>query len=186
MRKPFLLLIGIVLVLALGLIAAGCPSGGGGQDEETTTTTTTKKASDDDEGGAKVEFTSPAEGETVDANVTAEVEVENFEIVDKIGDADVTGEGHVHYYVDSTTVYTPGLESFKLENLATGEHTLIAELHTNSHALVTPPARAIVKFSVGEEGASGTTGDAGVTEDEGETGEGGADGEEEETTTTAP
>lgn len=114
---------------------------------------------------AAVSITEPAEGSTVEAggvNVTAEPE--GFEVVNKLGQAPVDGEGHIHYYIDVEEIpTTPGQPAVTTDassyhaaattthtwpNVEAGEHTLAVQLVNNDHTPLEPPVTAEVTVTV--------------------------------------
>ncbi|HPH35871.1 MAG TPA: hypothetical protein PLU94_10320, partial [Methanoregulaceae archaeon] len=53
----------------------------------------------------KVTIMEPANGATLSSGaVVVTIQVQNFSIVDKEGQASVPGEGHVHYYLDVSPI----------------------------------------------------------------------------------
>jgi photosystem II stability/assembly factor-like uncharacterized protein len=95
-------------------------------------------------------------------NVTVTVQVSNFKLVDKLGQANIAGEGHIHYFLDvmpptvpdepattsaGTSVATTAT-SHTWSNLSPGSHTLSVELVNNDHTPLNPPAVATVSISV--------------------------------------
>lgn len=56
---------------------------------------------------------SPSSGASIAGpNITVTVFVQNFNIVDKLGQASVSGEGHIHYFLDVVPPTTPNVEAF--------------------------------------------------------------------------
>jgi len=109
---------------------------------------------------------SPQNGTVIPADaVTVSVQVSNFNIVDKQGQASVPGEGHVHFYMDAGTVpQTPGQPaipseknvpwahisgtSYTFTNVSPGMHTFTAQLVSNDHSPVIPLVYQIVTVNV--------------------------------------
>ena len=117
---------------------------------------------DDDEnesGSAEpaVSFSTPAEGSSESNTVTAEVELENFELDPmNVGKAFEEGKGHLHFSLDGGKFdtpkysgangelakqlgvdgqYSPSVEpTITYENLPPGEHTLEVDLAGNDHS----------------------------------------------------
>ncbi|MDD1677847.1 MAG: hypothetical protein LUO93_01515, partial [Methanomicrobiales archaeon] len=57
----------------------------------------------------QISITSPSDGSTIASrDVTVSVQVQNFNLVDKLGQANVAGEGHIHYFRDVVPPTTPG------------------------------------------------------------------------------
>ena len=134
---------------ALGLAACG------DDDDETTTSasggTETTAAED-----ATVTFISPEDGATEGDEVTAEVELENFELAaDQVGKEAAAGQGHLHFSLDEGKYdnskysgpngklaeqlgvdgqYSPSTEpTITYTGLPKGEHTLEVYLANNDH-----------------------------------------------------
>jgi len=62
-----------------------------------------------------------------EGRVTVETFVENFELVDKVGEANVPGEGHIVYYFD----VTPPIKQDEQATTAEGTYAISTELsHT--------------------------------------------------------
>jgi hypothetical protein len=132
----------VAIVAALGIAACG--------DDD-----------DDDSGSAEsqptVSFVSPTDGETTADSVTAEVELEGFEIdAAGVGMANAPNEGHLHFSLDGGEFdtpkysgangklavqlgvdgqYSPSTEpTITYSGLPKGEHTLEVELANNDHS----------------------------------------------------
>lgn len=114
------------------------------------------------QGEPSIEITSPSDGDTVEGpEVTIEVEVENFELVEA-GSEPAEGEGHVHFIVDGDepeagdTVGDDathlGAEPFDTRDveLEPGEHTVIAVLGNAAHEVLDPVVSDEVTFTVEE------------------------------------
>ncbi len=81
------------------------------------------------------------------------ITVSKFTIVNKLGQPNVPGEGHVIYYLDVTPPITPGKAavtapntysetadtSYTWPNLAAGSHTLSVQLVNNDGTPLNPP-----------------------------------------------
>ena len=108
-------------------------------------------------------LSSPQDGATLDpGNITVTVGVFNFLIADKLGATPVSGEGHIHYYLDADIPTTPGQPavtepgtykaypgtSMVWENVTPGEHTLGVQLVNNNHTPLDPPVTAAVMVIV--------------------------------------
>ena len=117
---------------------------------------------DDDDGGsaesqASVSFVSPTEGEMTTDEVTAEVELDGFEIdAVGVGKANEPNKGHLHFSLDGGEYdtpkysgangdlavklgvdgqYSPAVEpSITYSGLPKGEHTLEVDLVNNDHS----------------------------------------------------
>ncbi len=152
--KKFWFLLVAILVLSLGLIAAGCPATDDNsngteaeehdddhddddEDEHDDDDSNESADSDADTTGApSISITVPESGSEVagpDVEVTTEVEA--FEVVNKPGEEAAEGEGHIHWNVDGG-LDTPTYEAeFTVTDLGAGEHTIQAKLHNNDHTL---------------------------------------------------
>ncbi|MGA9097628.1 MAG: hypothetical protein WB392_01705 [Methanotrichaceae archaeon] len=100
-----------------------------------------------------ITITSPKEGSMIPAgNVTIMVNVTNFKLVNKLGQANVAGEGHVHYYIDVAVPKTPGKPAttaigtfaptpnttWTWPNVMPGKHNFSVQLANNDHIPVIP------------------------------------------------
>jgi hypothetical protein len=95
-------------------------------------------------------------------NIAVSVSVANFNIVSKMGEASVPGEGHLHYYLDVDPPTTPGEpaitqgdtfiasteSSYLWENVSPGSHTLSVQLVNNDHTPLQPPVTDSIKITV--------------------------------------
>lgn len=108
-------------------------------------------------GQPSVTITSPTEGATIPGgNVTVTVDVKNFKLVNKLGQMDVTGEGHLHYFIDVPVPTSPGTGTFvstpdtswTWQNVAPGLHNISVQLANNDYSSVIPLAYATVDFTV--------------------------------------
>lgn len=110
-----------------------------------------------------IKITDPSENAQLPAGgITVMVEVRNFDLVDKLGAANVAGEGHIHYYIDAAVPKTPGKPAltvagtyaptinttFTWENVAPGKHNLSAQLVNNDHTPIIPLAYSQVNITV--------------------------------------
>ena len=117
---------------------------------------------DDDEGGsadagATVTFVSPTEGEMTGESVTAEVDLEGFQLAaDSVGMANTPNQGHLHFSLDGGKFdtpkysgpngklavqlgvdgqYSPSTEpTITYSGVPKGEHTLEVDLVNNDHS----------------------------------------------------
>ena len=102
-------------------------------------------------------------------NVTVIVNVTNFSVVDRQGEASVAGEGHVHFYMDVSPIPTTAGEpaipnntsaawahvsgtNYTFTNVTAGEHTFAVQLVNNDHTPVIPIVMQSVTVQVGEAG----------------------------------
>lgn len=105
---------------------------------------------------------SPGYGSTLSAGpVEVRVYVQNFKLVDKTGQPNIFGEGHIIYYMDaeppiktgSSVVTGPGTYAVTIEtsytwtNVTPGQHTFAAQLVNNDETPLVSPVtqRVIVK-----------------------------------------
>jgi hypothetical protein len=113
-----------------------------------------------------VRITSPANGATIQAgDIDVRADVQNFNIVDKQGQANVTGEGHVHFYMDVTPVPSaagqPAIpanpnalwahvsdDEYTFTNVSPGMHTIVVQLVNNDHTPVVPTVSDMVTITV--------------------------------------
>ena len=144
------------LAVAAALGVAAC-----GDDDETTDAassgTESSATAAPDAGDASVSFVEPAEGATTGDSVTAEVDLQGFEIDPKaVGMGNEEGHGHLHFSLDGGEydypkysgangelakqlgvegMYSPSTEpAITYSNLPAGEHTLEVYLANNDHS----------------------------------------------------
>ncbi len=93
-------------------------------------------------------------------SVAITVQVSNFNLVEKLGQENVAGEGHVHYYIDVDAPTAPGqpavteagtyaattATSYTWNNVPAGTHTFSVQLVNNDHTPLGPPV--VVKIVV--------------------------------------
>jgi outer membrane protein assembly factor BamB len=87
-------------------------------------------------------------------DVTMTVQVTNFDLVNKLGQANAPGEGHIHYFMDVMPPTTPGQPaippsgsiwaatpntSYTFSNVSVGTHSFYVELVNNDHTPLQPP-----------------------------------------------
>lgn len=116
------------------------------------------------QGDPSIEITSPEDGDTVtleDGEVTIEIEVENFELVEA-GSEPAEGEGHAHLIIDGDMpdagdtlgdeATHMGAEPFteRAVELEPGEHTVIAVLGNAEHEVLDPVVSDEITFTVEE------------------------------------
>jgi hypothetical protein len=114
---------------------------------------------------ATVGITEPADGSTVEAgSVKVSVVPENFNVVDKLGQPPVAGEGHVHYYIDvdeiptapgqpaitddASTYHAAATTTYEWPDVEAGEHKLGVQLVNNDHTPLEPAVTAEVTITV--------------------------------------
>jgi len=110
-----------------------------------------------------ISIVSPTNGATLSAgDIPVTVSVSNFAVVDKQGQANVSSEGHVHFYLDVSAPTTPGQPavpaggtwahvsglSYTFTNVAPGTHTITVQLVNNDHTPVVPLATASITINV--------------------------------------
>jgi plastocyanin len=88
---------------------------------------------------------SELEGGTQDVSVTLHDFILN---ADTIGAANVAGEGNWELTLDGTAMDPLGAASITLENLAEGEHTILAALKNNDGTPLDPPVEASGTFTI--------------------------------------
>jgi len=122
--------------------------------------------------GPTLTILQPTAGSTVtSSNVTVTIQVSNFNIVDKQGQPAVSGEGHVHYYLDYDAPTTQGQPavppsgviwqtiastSYTFHNVTAGSHFVSVELVNNDHTPLNPVVTAKVSFTVSSHGGGQT------------------------------
>lgn len=147
MRTKTTILALAACVAAIGIAACG------GDDDNDTATADTEPATDE----PTVSFIEPTEGATTGDSVTAEVELEGFEIdAAQVGKAAEEGHGHLHFSLDGGEYdfpkysgangklaeqlgvdgqYSPSTEpTITYKGLPPGEHTLEVALANNDHS----------------------------------------------------
>jgi hypothetical protein len=104
-----------------------------------------------------VTITSPTEGSLVpEGNVTVTVDVKNFKLVNKLGQMDVAGEGHLNYFIDVPVPASPRMitivptpkTSWTWQNVTPGRHNFSVQLANNNHSNVIPQVYATVNVTV--------------------------------------
>lgn len=102
-----------------------------------------------------VRIVSPKDGSNIPAgNVTVLLEIHNFIVVDRMGEPNLSGQGHLHYFIDVDPPIVSGQPAFTAEgtyadttavswtwhNVGTGTHTFAVELVSNDHLPLYPPS----------------------------------------------
>jgi outer membrane protein assembly factor BamB len=113
--------------------------------------------------GPAVKIASPTDRSNLPAgDVTVQPEVTNFNLVDKIGQPNAPGEGHLVYYLDMTPPSNPGqsavpssgtyfataANNYTFKNVAAGSHTIAVQLVNNDNTALTPPVTATVNVTL--------------------------------------
>ncbi|MDI6867814.1 cupredoxin domain-containing protein [Methanoculleus sp.] len=126
-------------------------------------------------GDPNVTITSPeANASIAVGNVTVEVNVTNFTLVEPTGQPNAPGEGHLHYYLDApvpTNESEPAIPpvggyvistnlSHTWENVTPGEHNLSVQLVNNDHTPLIPLVFETINVTVGENATGNVTGNA--------------------------
>lgn len=144
--KSQILILSLLVVAAILVVCAGCAS--------TTTPTPT------------IIILSPQDGTVIPSNsVPVTVQVSNFNVVEKQGQASVAGEGHVHFYLDAGTVpQTPGQPaipsdpniqwahvsgtSYTFTGVPPGIHSIAVQLVNNDHTPLIPLVYQVISINV--------------------------------------
>jgi hypothetical protein len=103
----------------------------------------------------RIEIVQPRNGYILKTgDVTVTVQVTNFDLVNKLGQANAPGEGHIHYFMDVMPPTTPGQPaippsgsiwaatpntSYTFSNVSVGTHSFYVELVNNDHTPLQPP-----------------------------------------------
>ena len=110
-----------------------------------------------------VTIESPEDGTSLpEGNVNISVDVSNFELVDKMGQPNEEGEGHIYYYMDVDPPTTPGDTaatdrgshfatsdtSYTWTDVPQGTHTFAVQLVNNDHTVLDPAATDTIEVSV--------------------------------------
>ena len=110
-----------------------------------------------------VTITYPTEGAIIPAgNITVSADVKNFKLVNKLGQKDITGEGHLRYFIDvpvptsSGRLATTGVGTFVRSpetswtwpNVAPGLHNFSVQLANNDYSSVIPLVYATINVTV--------------------------------------
>jgi outer membrane protein assembly factor BamB/plastocyanin len=110
-----------------------------------------------------IKIVSPTNGSSVpEGDVTVSVQVLNFNLVDKLSQANIPGEGHIHYFIDADPPTTPGkpavtnagtyaataATSYTWHNVAAGSRKFSVELVNNDHTPLVPPVVDSITITV--------------------------------------
>ncbi|MFA7563250.1 MAG: cupredoxin domain-containing protein [Methanoculleus sp.] len=155
----------LIITLIIGCVAL---FSGVVAQEGDATNQTVEQAAD-----VNVTITSPEENASIPAgNVTVEVNLTNFTLVDPTGQPNAPGEGHLHYYLDApipTNESEPAIPetggyvistnlSYTWEDVAPGEHNFSVQVVNNDHTPLIPLVFDVVNVTVGENETEGETG----------------------------
>lgn len=123
-------------------------------------------------GSPEILIVQPPAGASLPAgNVTVSVDVSNFNLVDKLGQPNVTGQGHIHYFMDVAPPITPGKPAFTAvgtyaptiqtsytwKNVTIGNHMFSVELVNNDHTPLQLPVTASVNVTITNASGGGKT-----------------------------
>lgn len=90
---------------------------------------------------------SPKEGGLIKSSkVTVELKAENFNIV-PIGELVKEGQGHFHVWLDSEKIVTAD-SIVTFENVASGRHSIVAELVKSDHSSLSPKVTKAITINV--------------------------------------
>jgi hypothetical protein len=105
----------------------------------------------------------PSAGSTLSSgSINVRTYVENINLVDKAGQANIVGEGHLVFYLDVTPPLVsaqPGIttegtyiasaeKSYTWENVSPGQHSFWVQLVNNDNTVLEPPAAVRVPVTV--------------------------------------
>jgi plastocyanin len=118
-----------------------------------------------DSGSPQISIIGPKNGSTISAgDVKVYVAVQNFNLVNKLGQANIAGEGHLHYYMDVPVPRTPGKPAvtavgtfapttnttFTWKNVTPGSHNFSVQLANNDHTPLIPLVYSSVNVTVSD------------------------------------
>ena len=155
----------LLSAFALAVGVAGC----GSSDDESSSSQAASPTQQAAGPKPKVKFVTPKDGSTMNGNVTATVQLSNFQIAPQaVGQAPRPGQGHLHFKMDDgkydfpkysgangliakklgvTGHYSPALApKITYKNLPPGKHELEVYLANNNHTSVGVEAK--VKFTL--------------------------------------
>jgi hypothetical protein len=114
-------------------------------------------------GSPSIKITSPNDGTTIPAgDVKISIQVDDFALENKLGAANVDGQGHVHYFMDvavptapnkpaitaAGTYYPTANTSYTWTNVMPGTHNFTVELVNNDHTPLVPAKYAMINVTV--------------------------------------
>lgn len=120
-------------------------------------------ATGEEKGLPQITIMEPKENAELSAgDVNVSVEVGNFSLVNKLGKANVAGEGHIHYYMDAKVptapdkpalsapgTYAPTANASHIwKNVAPGMHNFSVQLVNNDHTPLIPLVMEQVNVTV--------------------------------------
>lgn len=147
-----------LLLVGMFVLLAAC---GGNEDPGVEPPEETEATS----GDPAVTITMPGDGTTVPAgDVDVTIRADSFEIVDKLGQDPVEGEGHVHFYIDvdeipttpgqpavtddAKTYHAAATTSYTWPDVESGQHTFAVQLVNNNHTPLEPAVTEEVTVTV--------------------------------------
>jgi hypothetical protein len=151
----------VLLSAAMLLVAVACADSGDPALEGTAPPAASSAAT----APPSVTIDRPADASTIQAgDVTVSVSPANFEIVNKLSQPAVAGEGHIHYYLDvaelptepgkpavttdAKTYHAAATTTYTWPDVPAGEHTLGVQLVNNDHTPLEPPVTEEVTVTV--------------------------------------
>jgi len=105
--------------------------------------------------GPQVKIIAPQDGNTLaNGDITVQVQVSNFNLVDKIGQPNASGEGHIIYYLDTVPPTVPNTAATAKpnssaasagtsniwKNVPAGQHSFLVQLVNKDNTPLDPPA----------------------------------------------
>jgi hypothetical protein len=130
---------------------------------KTTLTSSPPSPSPSRPSGPSIQITSPENQAGLNmGSITVVVKVNEFKLTNSSGQDNISGEGHVHYYMDVETPITAGQPAvtsagtyaessainYVWKNVGTGDHKFSVQLVNNDHTPLNPPAVAAVSVRV--------------------------------------
>jgi len=145
----------LLAVMFVGTLIAGCTAPSGPTSlTPTVTPTVTPTASPTMMLPTPIlTITAPSDGASLPmGNITVSVQVSNFDLVALYGKANVSGQGHIHYYMDVAVPTTPGkpavtapgtfapviATNYTWTNVTAGTHNFSVQLVNNDHSPIIP------------------------------------------------
>ncbi len=174
-RSLRMLIPAVAMLAAVAMLLPAC-SGSSESSSESQENEGMASTGDDMSGSQPmIQITEPADGATLPpGKVVVNVQVSNFQLVDKLGQPAEPGQGHIHYFLDVTPPTTPGKPAtvqngmfapsakttYTFDDVKNGPHMVAVELVNNDHTPLQPAVVDSVHFTVEEQmmGASDGTG----------------------------
>jgi hypothetical protein len=159
-RRKWRWFVGLAFVAAVWLTPA-C----GGDDEANIGAEETAAGDTTAAGEFTASITTLENESTIDAgDIEVGVDVGDFKVEDKLGEAAVEGEGHVHYYLDVGLIpvtqgepavtadenmyHAEAVTSYTWQGVRPGTHTFAVQLVNNDHTPLEPPVTDQVTVTV--------------------------------------